>query len=268
MEHTYWYKQTVDSPLFPDFLWSRPENKATAGKLLIIGGNLHGFAAPSEAYARAAKTGIGMARVLLPDATKQMLGPVMENGDFAPSTPSGSFSKAALSEFLDHASWADAVLLAGELGRNSETAIVLEQFTLKHDGLLAITRDAVDYFKGTPATILNRPNTVLVLSTAQLQKLCTAFHHPVAITLGMDLIKLVDVLHQLTLNNPIQIITKHLENLVVASKGKVSTTKLINDMPMWRVKTAASASVWWLQNPTKPFEALTTAIYDLNIKTT
>src|SRR5690606_2345051 len=55
----YWRRQTPGEPLFPDVLWSRPEQKTTAGKLLVIGGNLHAFAAPAEAYNEAEKAGVG-----------------------------------------------------------------------------------------------------------------------------------------------------------------------------------------------------------------
>ena len=58
----YWQRQEPGEPLFPDLLWSRPENRQFAGKLLIMGGNAHGFAAPAEAYAHAEKAGIGVAR--------------------------------------------------------------------------------------------------------------------------------------------------------------------------------------------------------------
>ena len=127
MKPEYWLTQTKDKPLFPELEWSRPENRSAAGKLLIIGGNAHGFAAPAEAYAVATKAGIGTARVLLPDAVRKIVGRLWENGEFAPSTPSGSFGQKALDEFLLQGSWADAVLFAGDLGRNSETAILLEK---------------------------------------------------------------------------------------------------------------------------------------------
>ena len=64
----YWKKQTPDKPLFPDLLWSRPRNRAHAGKLLIVGGNAHGFAAAAEAYAEASKAGVGAAGVIIPDS--------------------------------------------------------------------------------------------------------------------------------------------------------------------------------------------------------
>src|SRR3982750_3265194 len=100
MERTYWHKQTPEKPLFPDLLWSRPENRAHAGKLLIMGGNAHGFAAPAEAYAESEQAGIGAARVLLPDSLQKTVGRTFAAGEYAPSTPSGSFSQKALAELL------------------------------------------------------------------------------------------------------------------------------------------------------------------------
>lgn len=258
MANTYWQKQT-DKPLFPDLLWSRPENKRQAGKLLIVGGNLHGFAAPAEAYQTAIKAGIGTAKVLLPDALKKIVGPIIENGEYAPSTPSGSFSQKALTELLDYSQWADGVLLAGDFGRNSETAIVLEKFLQKTAMPVTITKDTVDYFRGTPEQILKRSDTTIVLSLAQLQTLTKVIAPAIPIRFSMDLLQLVGALHELSKLYPCNLITKHGDTLFVASNGQVSTTKLNNDLPVWRVTTAAKASVWWLQNPSKTFEALTTA---------
>jgi hypothetical protein len=256
----YWHKQTKDQPLFPDLLWSRPENKQQAGKLLIIGGNLQGFAAPAEAYSESIKAGIGTARVLLPQALHKTIGGGFEAGEFAPSTPSGSFSRQSLSEWLAMAEWADAVLIAGDLGRNSETAIVLEQFVQKYAGQLTITKDAVGYFTKTPTNIVNRPETTLVLSLAQLQQIAQTAHFAKPITFGMDLLHLVDALHEFTEQFPLNVVVKHLENIFVAASGQVSSTKLAADVEIWRVATATHTSVWWLQNPDRNFEALSTAI--------
>jgi hypothetical protein len=260
----YWQKQTQDTPLYPDMLWSRPENRAFAGKLLIVGGNSHGFTAPARAFSESAKAGIGIARVLLPDALQKSLGKslghVFQAGEFAPSTPSGSFSSRALGELLPMAHWADAVLLAGELGRNSETAILLESFVSKHNGPLTITRDAADYFTVSPELVLKRPDTLLVISLAQLQKLGIQAHFTTAFTFNMDIIRFVHALHDFTLLHGIYIIVKHLENIFVAVQGQVSSTKLPSDLQIWRVQTAARATTWWLQNLTTPFAAMTTAL--------
>ncbi len=260
MQKDYWVKQTVGTPLYPDLVWSRPENKRQAGKLLIVGGNAQGFAAAGEAYAEAVRAGIGTARVLLPDSLQKTVGRVLEAGEYAPSTPSGSFSRKALAELLGMAAWADGVLLAGDFGRNAETAILLEQFAQKYYGKLTITKDGGDYFINSPEVLLARDDTLFVISIAQLQKLVTKVHFSTAITFDMDLLRLVDVLHEFTLKHQAGIIVKHLQTIFVAVHGEVSSTSLSQDLDIWRVKTAAHASVWWLQNPSKPFEALTTSL--------
>ncbi len=260
MKPSYWHSQTKDKPLFPELEWSRPENKLHAGKLLVLGGNLHGFAAPAGAFGYAEQAGAGTVRVILPDAIRKIVGAILPEADYAPSTPSGSFSQKALSEVLQGAAWADGVLVAGDLGRNSETAILLESFLAKHHGQVTLTKEAVDYATSAPLTTLNRENTLLVLSLAQLQRLGIAARMPSAVKFSMDLLHLVEWLHDFTTQHKPHIIVKHLEYLLVAVDGQVSSTKLANPSEMWRIKTAATASVWWMQHPSKPFEALTAAI--------
>lgn len=260
MSRDYWLKQTAYKPLFPELEWSRPENKQFAGKLLIVGGNLHGFAAPAEAYNEAVKAGVGVARVLLPDALQKTIGPVLEAGEFAPSTPSGSFSQKALAELLSLGQWADGVLLAGDFGHNSETAILLEKFIEKYNGQLTLTKDAVDYFTKSPSAVLQRAHTTLVLSLAQLQQLARQARFTEPITFDLHLLRLVDALHTFTAQFPVNIIIKHLENILVGVGGRVSTTKLTQKLEIWQVRVAAHAVVWWLQNPLRAFEALSSGI--------
>lgn len=260
MADTYWQKQTSDKPLYPDLLWSRPEHKNSAGKLLIIGGNLHAFAAPAEAYGEARKAGAGTVRVILPDATKKIVGRVMEHVEYAPSTPSGSFSQKAVAELLDLAAWSDGVLIAGDLGRNSETAILLEKFTDKFKGQLTITKDAAEYAVSSPEMIRNRKDTLLVLSFAQLQKLATSLGFEKAFTFDMDILRFVDMLHGFTEKFPFHIVVKHHAQIYCAVNGQIVSTKREDNEEIWRVKTAAHACVWWLQNPGKPLEAFTSAV--------
>jgi ADP-dependent NAD(P)H-hydrate dehydratase / NAD(P)H-hydrate epimerase len=256
----YWHKQEHDKPLFSELQWSKPENRAHAGKLLIVGGNAHGFSAPAQAYQESLAAGIGVVKVLIPDALHKVVGQHLIVAEFAASTPSGSFSRAALSELLALSDWSDGVIVAGELGRNSETAVLLESFLGKYSGLLTLTRDSVEYFYHVADRLVQRPDTLLVISFAQLQKLIMNAKFPQAVTFNMDLLRLIDILHVFTAQYPIQIVVKHLETFVVASSGQVSTTKLQDDLPIWRVKTATHASVWWLQHRNKPFEAITASI--------
>ena len=258
---TYWHQQLPDQPLFPDVLWSRPERRTLAGKLLIVGGNAYGFAAPAEAFTDSNQAGIGESRVLLPDALKKTVGRSFEAGLFAPSTPSGSFSQPTLAVLLDASHWADAVLVVGDLGRNSETAIVLETFIDKYSGLLTLANDAVDYFTATPRPLLDRSNTTCVINLSQLQKMAASSAFTTAFTSEMDLLRLVEALHEFTSQYRLNLVIKHLQYLIVAANGEISGTKLSDDQELWRIKTAAFTTVWWLQNQGQTFPALSSAVY-------
>ncbi len=198
--------------------------------------------------------------MLLPSALQKTVGPVLENGEFAPSTPSGSLGQKALGELLLQGNWADTTLVAGDIGRNSETAILIEKFLAKHPQPVTLTKDAVDYITSAPDIAINRPNTLLVLSLSQLQRLgiATKFTRPVTFT--MDLLHLVEWLHEFTTTHQLQLVVKHLSTILVAVNGRISSTSLAEDKPVWRVQTAARAAVWQIQNPSKPFEAITTSI--------
>lgn len=260
MVDTYWVKQSSKSPLFPELLWSRPENRTHSGKLLIIGGNLHGFSAPAEAYAASLDAGAGSVKALLPLAIKNLAGKVLPDIEYAASTPSGSFASSALSELLDQSNWADAVLLAGDLGRNSETAVLVEAYVEKYTGQLTLTQDAIDYFRNNPKKILNRADTCVVLSFEQLQKIATNVAYEKALTLSMGLVRAVEVLHEFSQVHLAHIITKLDDTIIVASKGKISTSTTDSDHEVWRVSRASHSAVWWLQNSSKPFEALTSSL--------
>lgn len=262
--YTYWHKQQ-DKPLFPDLLWSRPENRAHAGKLLIIGGHAYNLNAPAAAYTAALAEGAGAIRTILPDKVKAQLKALHRDNldmEFAPSTPSGSFAAQSLTDMIDASLWADGVLLAGDLGKNSETAVTLEKFVSKTALPLVLTKDAADYFTESPDSLVQRGNLCLVVSIAQLQKLATSLKFRTPITYDMNLATFVEALHDLTETFGIHIIVKHHDTLFVAAKGKISTTghPAAIDIP-WRVTTAAACAVWWMQNPNKPFEALTTAVH-------
>ncbi len=255
----FWQKQTLDKPLFPDLLWSKPQTRRTAGKLLIIGGNLHVFSAPGQAYNIAMQAGVGAARVLLPEGLRKTIGSVLEDCEFAPMNKSGSFAQQALGEWLEQATWADAVLIAGDLGRNSETAIVTEQFLKKFPGLVVITQDALDQFKSQPSDLFGRPQILVVASFGQLQKMWSKLDNQGrSLQYGQSLARNLDVLSSGLEKWPAHLITKLHDDAVVVAGGRVSTTP--NTEEIWRVETAAKAAVWWLQNPGHPFEAITTSM--------
>jgi hypothetical protein len=256
----YWQRQD-DKPLFEDVLWSRPENKAYAGRLLIIGGNDHAFAAPARAYGEALEAGAGTCKVLMPASVRKLIPMTLPDCEYTPATPSGSFSQKSLPDWLSFAAWSDLVLLAGDVGRNSETAIAMEGFAERSPLPLVVTRDALDYYTKAPQKVLMRQGTIFVLSLAQLQKVAMSALYPKAITFSIDFLPLVQWLHEFTGLYAVSLILKHHTNLFVAVGGKVSVTKLTTDPEIWRLSMATQAAVFAMQNPTRTYEALTTAAY-------
>lgn len=251
----YWLKQTKDQPLFPDLAWEMPEQRDQRGRLLIVGGNLHAFAAPATAYSAALSSGAGYARVCMPDALKRTIARVMPEVEYAPSTPSGSFSLKALESLLWQAQWAEGLLLAGDLGRNSETGIMLEKYVQSTVLPCAITKDALDYFTTNPGAVTYRPGTLLVGSFAQAQKLCKSLKLTTPLTFDMPLIKLVEALHLLSNSCTFSLITKRNDITLIAHHGRVITAQSSDEPDIWRLPTATKAIVSWLHFKDRPFQA-------------
>lgn len=211
----------------------------------------------------AQKAGTGTARVLLPQALQKIIGRTITGAEYAASTPSGSFGQKALGEWLEHAAWADGVLLAGDLGHNSETTILFEKFMSKYTGQVTLCGDTLDLAFSTPDLVCRRPDTLAVATMPQLQKLASAAHYEKAVKQGMDLLQLVELLHDFTERFKLAVVTEQQDSVIVAVDGQVSTTK--HQDPPGHPSLAATASVWWLQNPSKTFEALTSAIFQIHI---
>lgn len=255
MDFTYWLRQTPGKPLFPDIEWNKPEQRAQAGKLGVIGGNKLGFLAVGDAYTVAQGAGVGQVRAVLPDVLKKSVPATITDIIYAPTNPSGSLAKDASNTIHALGAWADAVLLIGDAGKNSETAVVYEDFVRDYSGLLTITRDSVDLLMNTPELVVERPQTLLVVSFAQLQKLFSRVYYPKMLTFSMQLQQLVETLHKFTITYPATIVTFHQDHIVIASGGQVVTQPWDAPMAIWKGTVATHAAVYWLWNPSKPLEA-------------
>lgn len=260
MDHTFWKKQTVSKPLFPDIEWNKPEQKSHAGKLAIVGGNKLGFIAVGEAYTVAKDLGAGQVRAIMPDALKRAIPTSITDTLFVPSNTSGGFSREALPELMAACNWADVCLLVGDNGRNSETAMAFESLLSSQTGHIVITRDAVDLIRPTSQSAVSRPDTTLVLSFAQLQKLFQAVYYPKILSFSMQLMQLVETLHKFTLTYPVTIVTFHQSQLIIAHDGEVVTQEFDEPMAIWRGITATRAATYLLWTPKNPLEAIAASI--------
>lgn len=261
MEHSYWKRQEPGKPLFPDIEWSKPERRDQAGKLLIVGGNKLGFVSVAEGYASALDAGVGAAKVFVPDCLKGSIPSAITDVIFSACTASGGLSKDALAELKASSEWASSVLMIGDAGRNAETALVYENFVSSYSGMLTITRDAIDLIKNNPSLLAERPDTLIVASFAQVQKLFQGVYYPKILTFNMQLLQLVEALHKFTITYPCIIMTLHKDTLLIAHDGEVTTQKWQEPMAIWRGSVATKAASYWLWNYTKPLESITASTY-------
>lgn len=260
MEYDYWQRQTPGSPLFPDVEWSKPEQRTHAGRLGIIGGNKLGFAGVAEGYTVASRAGTGEVRILLPDILKKTVPSQLSDVIFAPTTPSGSLAQAALPDMQALAQWSQGILCIGDAGRNSETAVVYEQFIGSYSGPLTLSRDAVDLVKNNSGLLVERPETLLVVSFAQLQKLFQAVYYPKILSFSMQLTNFVEAVHKFTITYPVGLMVLHKDHLVIAHNGEMVTQAWDNPMAIWRGSVAAAAASYWLWSPGRLLQSSTASL--------
>lgn len=263
---SYWQKQT--KPLFPNLAWNIPEQKT--GQINVIGGNSQSF----HAIIRLAEFlnqnfPLREVSISLPDALRGQL-PPLQNINFAPSTNSGSFAKS--SELRQTFKSGDFTIIAGDLSKNSATAIALSDAITAHLETtdpasikpLLITRDSVDLLAETSAQLLTHPKLFLVASMTQLQKVFRAIYYPRMIMLSQPLIPVIETLHKFTLSYPATILTFHQNQIIVTNAGNVTTTPIENTpytpISLWSGQLAGKVAALNLYNPNQPLAATTSAI--------
>lgn len=251
----HWQKQADNEPLFPALIWNKPETKQTAGKLLIIGGQKDHFSNLAKVYQQATNAGAGHIKVLVPDSLAKIID-FLPGVEFAPANASGGFGSISLANMLDVGNWADMVLLAGDFGKSSETTLVLDKFVDQFSGWLSISSAC---FESVDTDISNGGKTLLITNFDELQKFSKHNNFDQAFTSTMGAVNFARVLGDFSQTVKIGIVCKFENNLWVAVDGKVSSTPRKADLN----QLAATSSVWLMQNPTKPYEALTTACYEI-----
>ncbi len=255
MNMDYWQKQTKSEPLFDDLLWSKPERRDQAGRLAIVGGSDKGFLAVANAYEMGLKAGAGMMRVIMPDALKRKLPTIVaqriDDLIFTESNPSGGFAKGTMPYLQSAGEWSGNMLFIGDNGANAETSALFENF-LQGDKTTTITmtRDAVDSVANGAETVLNRPNTNLVVSLGQLQKLARAVYYPRMITFSMGIKQVAETLHKFTITYSATITLFHNDNLFVAQNGQVINQPFAEPLRVWNGEVAVRAATWsvWVRD--------------------
>lgn len=263
----YWQVQS-DKLLFPDIAWNKPEQKAMAGKLLIVGGNKSSFLSLATTYNIALKTGIGEVKVLIPDTLKKII--KIDNNDviYTLSNPSGGFASSSLDDIKAGEKWADALLFIGDINKDSETAVVFEKFLLESNKPVLIARDSVDILINSFTELLEKPNITIFASFNQLQKIFKNTFFPKALTFSMQFNNLVDTLHKFTLSYPCQVITLHQDNVAVSLDGEVYSMPIsskinngkVTPLRIWTGEIPAKVISYQIWNKDKAKASITSLV--------
>lgn len=252
-----WTRQEKGKPLYPDMLWSKPENKRYAGKLLIIGGQAGSFKNISAAYSYAVKAGAGHVRLLMPESLRKLTQSI-EGAEYAPSNQSGSFARTALGAFFELSEWSDHILLAGDLGKSSETTVIVDGFLLRTNKSVTISENALQSVGIDMPQLINKKFT-LVGGKVFIQNIVKTIGHIKAVTSETTIGQMSEILEDVSSKYRAALVVGDGQNIWTSEGGDVVSTKSnIDDIN----KLSAYSSVWQMQNPNKIKEALATAAFE------
>lgn len=253
------YTLQTEKPLFPDLLWSRPTLRSRGRRLLIVGGHKHEFSLVQDIYQVAEAAGIGEAQAALPDTLQRLVGGG-EFGHFLPATIAGSLGKAALGELLHTAKDYDGVIIGANLTNNSETGIMIESLISQSEQPVVITEETINTLKFQPELITGNPKALVITTMNGLFALANHHHMPLAIRSNSGLMGKLEIIHQLVSISECSYLVFDNE-VIVAAEGEMSVTQLpigLTDQPGVMI---GLASTFWLQQRSRPFEALTIAAF-------
>ncbi len=259
MNNLNWQKQTLDSPLFEDIIWEKPENKLLSGKYLIVGGNSHEITSTAQIYENLTKVGSSNILVAIPNTLKKLVDHMDLKISYLPSNPSGSIGLKATAELLDLANQVDITIIAQDLGKNSETVLTLEHFLAKNTGLLCFTSENIIILEDLDISLNEK--ILLVTSFSNLQKLLSKKYGIIIKKLD-ELYVILNTLKEFNIKHPVNIVCVHEDIIIVVSEGRVSTTKIPNDKTVSIELLSASASFYMVNYPTKTYQAISSAVYE------
>ncbi len=258
MVEEFWLNQT-DKPLFPEILWSRPEQQSKAGSVAVLVGASDHLANASQSFLQANQAGRGQVTLVLPDTLARKV-PHQPEIIFAKSNPSGSLSESAGDQIKQHLQSADALLVPGSVGHNSETQrLLLELLQFRLDLPVVLSQDGFDTIEHDLQRFLNQDSIVLLMSLEQLQKAAKHLKRAHPITSTMSVHDLVMQLHDLTQTLPATLGVFHQQKLLVAAGGSVSSTDVSASDPISELATNAAVLLAEKLGPT--FEVVTSAAW-------
>ena len=258
-----WQKQTLDSPLYEDIIWEKPENKRISGRFLIVGGNTHEFASSAQIFESLKKAGGSNIFLALPDVLKKIIDNLDLAVSYLPSNPSGSIGLNAVAELIDLDKDSDIVILAQDLGKNSETTLCMDHFLNKNESLICITSENIDLIENIENPDYKK--MLLVTNFSDLQKLLIKKFN-VLIKNSDEFFVTLNKLHDFNIKIPLNLMCVHEENIIVVADEKISTTNIVIQPQALIEKLSAFGSFYLVNNQSRIYQALTSAVFEVLAK--
>ncbi len=247
-----------DRPLYDDVIYSRPEQRRIAGRLLLAGGHSGSFHPLAQIYDEARTAGIGKIVLVMPDSLKKIVGNLLSDAIFAPSGPGGAFAKDAAERVLALATDTEGLILA-DFSQNAEAGIVMREILAGYSGIKCITPEIISSFKTELAEIkeLRKSFWLCDLRTARLAIAALE----VAAVLPLDASRLAVAGAAKLLANGIghPCVIAGINQVFVSDGDTVTVTELIKAIGINQL--TAWLTVWLLQQPQTPLKTLTTAVF-------
>lgn len=255
--------EKLDKNPYQDLFWNVPEGRKR-GRVAVIGGNSQSFRTPvavSEFLSK--KFPLEEVRAVLPMSLKNKL-PTLPNLSFLNDVEGGSFSDSAeLTKVIDSV---DFSLIVGDLSKNSVTLRAVASACQNSAKPLLITRDAVDLIasEGLEETLMRKDFTVMG-SIPQWQKIFKTAYYPKILQQSQPLMQVVEAFHKFTLSYPVQVVSLHEGQILIAFNGRVVAVPLtkteLSPLTVWNGELAAKILALNLYNPGKFIEASVSAIF-------
>ena len=244
------YFEKVEENIAKDLLWNIPERKQ--GVVNVIGGNSQSFRTPVRvAEYLTEKYPVETVNLVLPDALKSKL-PLMPNFKFLESTETGSFADST--ELVANINNGEYNLLIVDLSKNAITGKAVVSACASSEKPILLTRDAVDLVAdNNPEEVLLNEKLAIFGSLAQMQKLLRAVYYPKMLLLSQSLVQVTEVLHKFTLSYPVDIVTLHNGQILIAKDGMVKAVPMeksgYSPIMLWSGELAAKIVALNLYNP-------------------
>lgn len=243
------YFEKIENNPYEDLYWNIPEKKQ--GAVNVIGGNGQSFR--TEVKVAEYLTGnypVEIVNTVLPETLKNKLPPV-ENFKFLPATENGVFSGEGLVEVINGV---DFNLIIGDLSKNAVTGKAVTSACEVAEKMTLVMRDTVDLIaENGPEKVLMNENMIIFGSLAQMQKILRAVYYPKMLLLSQSLVQVVEVLHKFTLSYPVNIVTLHNGQILVAKDGVVKAVPMeksgYSPIMLWNGELAAKIVALNLYNP-------------------